>query len=100
MSGILLSVLNPTWLIWWATIGVAFVVWSARYGTMGPVYFYTGHIVADFSWYSMVSFMVGRGRNISQSLHRILLIGSGLFMAVMGGYFVWQGMGFWVDRFS
>ncbi len=97
LSGILLSILNPTWLVWWATIGVTFVVWSVRYGALGPVYFYTGHILADFSWYSFVSFMVARGRRLSHALHRWLLLGSGTFLLLLGGYFVWQGARFWLS---
>ncbi|MBI4333425.1 MAG: LysE family transporter [Chloroflexi bacterium] len=104
VAGVLLSILNPTWLVWWATIGVTFVVWSMQQGALGPVYFFSGHILADFSWYSLVAFLVARGRNVfSGSVYRWLLVGSGLFLVALGGYFVYNGgkgvlssLSFWV----
>lgn len=99
LTGILASVLNPTWLIWWATIGLTLVVWAMKQGPMGLVYFFSGHILADFSWYGFVSFLVVRGRKFwGDSLHRGLLIGCGLFLIVLGVYFIFKGGQFWVGN--
>lgn len=96
VSGVLLSVLNPTWLVWWATIGVTFLLWSMQYGKSGPVYFFSGHIMADFMWYSLVAFLVVKGKKFSPSLYRWLMLGSGIFLVLLGAYFIVNGAGYWL----
>ena len=62
-AGILMSLSNPYWIIWWATIGLGYVVISMKFGLIGISIFFLGHILADLSWYSMVSFLVSRGKS-------------------------------------
>jgi threonine/homoserine/homoserine lactone efflux protein len=74
VAGIMTSLANPYWIIWWATIGLGYVIMSMRYGMMGIVIFFTGHILADFSWYSMISFAVSRGKRfLNDRTYRILI---------------------------
>src|SRR4030043_483114 len=61
LTGILMSVLNPYWVIWWATVGLAYILHSRRFGLAGISFFFAGHILADFAWYSAVKGAVGRG---------------------------------------
>lgn len=92
LSGILLSLSNPYWIIWWATIGLGYVFWSMKYGWGGMLAFFTGHITADFAWYTLVSFLVWKGRDrISPALYRgvvaacaVVLIGFGIYFGVSG----------------
>lgn len=62
LSGILMSLANPYWLIWWATIGLGYIVYAMKFGAVGVITFFSGHILADFAWYSAVSLAVSRGR--------------------------------------
>ena len=61
-SGILASLSNPYWIIWWATIGIGYLATSLAYGWLGIAAFFTGHIGADFAWYTLVSFSVAGGK--------------------------------------
>jgi threonine/homoserine/homoserine lactone efflux protein len=63
-DGIAASVSNPYWIIWWATIGLGYLVLSAGLGRIGVAYFFAGHILADAAWYFFVGCAVafGRGR--------------------------------------
>ncbi|MCD6137559.1 MAG: LysE family transporter [Deltaproteobacteria bacterium] len=61
-SGILMSLANPYWTIWWATVGLGYLGYSMKCGPAGVLAFFAGHITADFAWYSGISFTVSKGR--------------------------------------
>ena len=64
LDGIVVSVSNPYWSFWWATIGLAYLVVARSLGPAGIAAFFAGHILSDFAWYMAVGFAVcmGRGR--------------------------------------
>lgn len=64
LDGIVVSVSNPYWSFWWATIGLAYLVVARSLGAAGIAAFFAGHILSDFAWYMAVGFAVcmGRGR--------------------------------------
>jgi len=63
LNGIVASISNPYWTIWWATIGLGYLVLSRELGTLGILLFFAGHILADFAWYLFVGFAVSAGRS-------------------------------------
>jgi len=91
-AGALLSIANPFWLLWWATVGTKFVLWSLTAGTVGVAIFFTGHILSDLGWYSMVSLVIARGKRLmSLRVYRGLLLTCSLFLVGLGVYFVVSG---------
>lgn len=94
LAGALASLANPFWILWWATIGTSYVLWSLKLGTPGLASFYSGHILADLGWYSLVSGLIAGGRRwLRDSVYRALMAGCGLFLVGMGGYFLASGLG-------
>jgi threonine/homoserine/homoserine lactone efflux protein len=97
-AGVLMSLANPYWLIWWLTIGLGYVMFSAKYGLTGVALFYVGHILADFAWYSLVSGAVAQGRRfLSAGFYRGFLVACGCFLVGFGGYFGVQGVRFFLN---
>jgi threonine/homoserine/homoserine lactone efflux protein len=97
-AGVLMSAANPYWLIWWLTIGLGYVMFSMKFGLLGVVLFYLGHILADFAWYTLVSGAVARGRRfLSDRYYRGFLAGCGVFLFAFGGYFAVQGVRFFLS---
>ena len=94
ISGVLGSLSNPYWSIWWVTIGLGYLVSSLRYGVPGVLAFFAGHISADLLWYSMISYAVSRGQKImGERGYRFLLSVCGIFLVFFGGWFlsgVWK----------
>ncbi|MBS1127001.1 MAG: lysine transporter LysE [Nitrospirae bacterium] len=89
ISGILGSLSNPYWIIWWVTIGLGYLVSSLRYGIPGVIAFFSGHISADLLWYSMISYAVSRGQKImGERGYRYLLSACGIFLIFFGGWFL------------
>jgi len=94
LSGILISAANPYFLLWWAIIGLGYVVQA--YNTLGfigiPVYYF-GHIAADFIWYGLVSVVVGTTRRfIGKTPYRIVIGLLGGVLIYFGGTFVYDAI--------
>lgn len=93
LSGILFSLANPYWFIWWASIGLGYIVFAAQQGVPGIIAFFGGHILADLAWYAFISFGVARGRRyFSDRAYRGLLGGCATLLLVFSGYFVYSGI--------
>jgi len=89
ISGIIGSVSNPYWIMWWVTIGMGYLISSLKFGMLGVSIFFFGHISADLGWYSVVSFAVSRGRKvIGDSGYRLLLYSCGGFLIIFGIWFL------------
>lgn len=92
LSGIVTSISNPYWSLWWATVGAGYVMIALAKGAAGVAAFFTGHILSDLAWFSLVSFGVHRGRNvISNAAYQGILILCGVFLVALGGYFLYGG---------
>lgn len=107
LMGALISMSNPYWILWWATIGIAsmtlqndpltllngtLIGWEEKF-TAGI--FLVGHVLADLVWYSAVSFIVVSGKKIiSAQVYRIIIIICGLFLIYLAGSFIWSGKDF------
>jgi threonine/homoserine/homoserine lactone efflux protein len=93
VSGILLSLANPYWIIWWATIGFGYILHSQQYAMWGIVLFFTGHILADLVWYSAVSAAVGKGRHFfTDGIYRGIMGTCAVFLVVFACYFFYAGL--------
>ncbi len=92
-QGILVSLSNPYWLIWWLTIGLGYMLVAMRYGMVGVVSFFVGHIMADLIWYSLVSYGVSRGRRFfTDRLYRGIVGFCGFFLILFGFWFLFLGL--------
>jgi threonine/homoserine/homoserine lactone efflux protein len=93
IDGILFSVANPYWFIWWATIGFGYVLYSWRFGMLGIAVFFTGHILADLVWYSAVSLAVGKGRSLfTDRFYRGLIGTCAAVLIIFALYFFYAGV--------
>ena len=92
LGGVLVSMSNPYWWIWWATVGFAFMVRydiSTRHWP-GLIAFFVGHEAGDLAWYLAVSVLVYLGRrHIAGRVYRVVLgicataiIGFGVFLGI------------------
>jgi threonine/homoserine/homoserine lactone efflux protein len=88
-KGILISLVNPYWYVWWITIGAAFMLKSVSLNTAGVSAFYTGHILADFIWYLFIGVVVSTGRRfLNKKVYLGILIACSLFLIYLGIKFI------------
>jgi threonine/homoserine/homoserine lactone efflux protein len=91
-AGIVVSLSNPYWTMWWATIGTSYVVAGLRQGIPGVVAFFAGHILGDLAWYTLVSVGVARNRRLlSDRAYAWILGGCGAALVAFGVWFVRAG---------
>ncbi len=84
-----LSLANPYWLIWWATIGLGYILSAGKSGFPGVAVFFAGHIIADTAWYTFVSFgIAGGSRLMSDRVYRILIGLCAGFLTVYAVYLI------------
>lgn len=92
VAGLWASVSNPGWIVWWATIGARYILLSLKHGIVGLLFFLAGHEMADLLWYSLVSFLVSRGRGrISDRVYHGLLYASSAMVLVFAVLFIVNG---------
>ncbi len=93
LMGILVSISNPYWILWWVTVGLGYITLSMEKGTLGLTSFFTGHILADLVWYSLISVaVVGGMRFLSAKIYSGVIAVCGVFLFALGGYFLYYGI--------
>ena len=92
-AGIVLSLSNPYWTLWWATLGLGFLAQAEKLGAGGILLFFSGHILADLMWYSFVSFAVATGKKLlTPKIYRGIIILCGLFLIYLSVDFFRLGL--------
>ncbi|MGM0441448.1 MAG: LysE family transporter [Elusimicrobiota bacterium] len=93
VSGIVVSLANPYWFIWWITIGLGYLIKALEYKILGISLFFGGHILADLAWYSFISYTFSRTKNIlsTKNYHKIIF-GCGVFLILFGLWFLYGGL--------
>lgn len=89
LIGLVTSVSNPYFWIWWLTAGGALVLKEYKLGITFAVAYMLGHWTADLSWFTLVSGSFSRGKALlSQKMHRYILYICGIFLVIFGFYFM------------
>ena len=89
IGGILISMANPYWWIWWVTIGFAFILEFNISFENWPrlLAFFLGHEAGDLAWYLVVSTLAHFGlRHLNRKIYYSILALCGLFMIAFGIY--------------
>jgi threonine/homoserine/homoserine lactone efflux protein len=93
LAGILMSLANPYWIIWWATIGLGYVINAQKFGFTGILAFFAGHILGDLVWYSSLSIAVGKGRKfLRNSTYRVLVGICATFLILFSAWLIYGGV--------
>jgi threonine/homoserine/homoserine lactone efflux protein len=89
VGGIMVSMSNPYWWVWWATIGFAFMIQFNISFQKWPklLAFFLGHEAGDLIWYLLVSTLAFFGlRHMNRKAYYGILMFCALFMVLFGIY--------------
>jgi threonine/homoserine/homoserine lactone efflux protein len=89
---VLLSIGNPYFLVWWATVGAALILRSVRFGPLGFLAFGLAHWTCDFVWDYLLSAISFKGGQIfGRRFEKGVLLACGGFLLFFGGRFIFDG---------
>ncbi|MBP2031173.1 threonine/homoserine/homoserine lactone efflux protein [Methanohalophilus levihalophilus] len=87
-AGVLTSVSNPYFWIWWLAAGSALLLRGLEIGLLAAVFFVIGHWMADLGWFTFISASMSRGKQMfSDVVYRKVLVGCGIFLMGFGAWF-------------
>lgn len=89
IGGIVVSMTNPYWWVWWATVGFAFIIQFDISFRQWPklIAFFLGHEAGDLIWYLIVSTLAFLGlRRLNKKVYYGILVLCGIFMILFGIY--------------
>ena len=92
-AGILTSVLNPFFWVWWATIGSMLVMKITGFGIGGLISITVVHWLCDFVWLFLISALVYRTHSLwGPKFQEWLFIGCSLLLIGFGGWYLISGI--------
>lgn len=97
IGGIIVSISNPAFFLWWAVIGLPMLAQARDLAGMGGIYAWTlGIMMALFLWYGGTAYVASHGRErIPARLFFAVSLICGLFLISMGALFIgkyWFGV--------
>ncbi len=92
-AGILTSIFNPYFLLWWATIGSMLVMKFLDFGVVGLIVLIVVHWLCDLVWLSLVSTIIYRTRSLwGLKFQAWLFIICSLLLIGFGAWFLVSGI--------
>jgi len=87
IAGLALTVVNPYFFLWWATIGTALLASARSFGGGGVIAMGVTHWVCDFTWLYLLSWAVFKSRQLwTYNVHRVVF---SVCAALLAGFGVW-----------
>ncbi len=93
VAGIIMTGMNPFFLLWWATVGSMLIMKVTTFGAMVLVAFIVVHWLCDLVWLSAVSGLVYKTHSWWGGRVQLwVFILNSLFLVAFGFYFIFSGL--------
>ena len=93
VSGMLLSIGNPYFLLWWAIVGLKLIERSRVYGMIGFVLFAVVHWMCDLVWLFVLSLLSYRGKRFyGGRFQRLVFAVCGVALLFFSGRFIFDAV--------
>jgi len=89
LAGIITSISNPYFWLWWLTVGSALLIGALSGGLSSAAAFIAGHWAADLIWYTIVAASMHKGKFlIAERGYRAILSICGIFLVGFGVFYL------------
>jgi threonine/homoserine/homoserine lactone efflux protein len=93
VAGIMTSVFNPFFLLWWATVGSMLIMKFTEFGVAGIITFAVVHWLCDLVWLSFISVIVYRTHRLwGRRFQEWTFIACSALLVGFGGWFIASGI--------
>ena len=93
LLGVLLTLGNPYFFVWWATVGANLILNSVSYGALGFVALASSHWSCDLAWDTLLSAASFRGsRLLGKTFQRVLFAACGLLLVAFAVRLLIEGL--------
>lgn len=93
VAGIMTSVFNPFFLLWWATVGSMLIMKFTEFGVTGIITFAVVHWLCDLVWLSFISVIVYRTHRLwGRRFQEWAFIACSALLVGFGGWFIASGI--------
>ena len=93
VAGVVTSLFNPFFILWWASIGIMLIRNSLDFGLTGFALFIPVHWLCDLIWLSFVSILIYRTQSLwGRKFQEWLFIACSLLLIGFGGWFLILGL--------
>ena len=93
IAGIVLSITNPYFLLWWATIGLGLVLGAEKFGLAGIAVFIVAHWLCDLVWFTLLGLLAYKGvEAFGAGLYRKVSVICGASLLIFGGMFIYSSI--------
>jgi threonine/homoserine/homoserine lactone efflux protein len=97
VAGMLLSLGNVYFLIWWATVGASLITKAVAFGLVGILSFAVVHWLCDLVWLTILSTVSYKsGHAFGARFQHVVFVICGIFLIVFGGLFLKDAIRFWI----
>lgn len=88
LGGMIVSMANPYWWVWWAAIGLNFMTqFSVGFLNLEFWTFFFGHELGDFLWYVPIAITLGlTNKFVTRKIYLGIIVGCSIFMIGFGLY--------------
>jgi threonine/homoserine/homoserine lactone efflux protein len=95
-TGIMVTLSNPYWWIWWALVTPLYIGQALAWGVVGVALLFAVHWATDAAWLIFLAWLIGSGRSwLSPRLYRWVMVICGALLLFFGLSFIVAGFGFW-----
>jgi threonine/homoserine/homoserine lactone efflux protein len=88
-SGVIATISNPYFFIWWLTIGNSLILTSINFSKLAIIIFSIVHLLCDFIWYTFLSVFVYKTKSFfHQKVYKIITTICGILLILFGIFFI------------
>ncbi len=94
IAGVILTAMNPFFLLWWFTAGLKLITDSATFGaSSGLAMLFALHIWMDYAWLGGTAYLASKGSKVLKSrYYPVLLVGLSAILVYYGVAFLMQAV--------